>query len=585
MLSAMHQEKFYCSGTHHCPELGVYAGWIAHEDAVAAAQPLHGESAERWLLLSGECLADEGPGSAESNPRQLDASRILQCYEEQDVSFLARLNGMFSGLLFDRRRRKVLLFNDRFGLERLYYCEKNETVIFASEAKALLRVLPETRALDDEAVMQFLAYGCTMRERSLFRNVRVLPGASLWSITDGCIASRTRYFLPEQWECQPALGETTFQSEFEEVFRNALPAYLASASRTGVSVTGGLDTRMIMACLPGSGQRPVCYTFAGMQGDTLDVRLGRQVAHACGLQHYTLRIGRDFLTDFGQWVDRTVNVTDGCAGAVAAHEIYLTALARRLAPVRVTGNYGSEILRGVSTFKPIDLHRGFLEPEFHAGVRAQQQLTAGPVHPVTHAAFREIPWRLFGTLSAARSQVIFRTPYLHNSLVRLAYRAPARARASARAAILLVQRTNPALTDIPTDRGLLLRPRRAAELLTRLHRELTFKLDYLDKEGMPNWLSPFGAMTAALGGVGLLGLHKFLPYRIWFRNSLAGYVHEVLTDARTRRMPYWNGHDLHRLAADHRAGRRNNLNEIHALLTLEAVDRVLIRAVPRTQST
>src|SRR5206468_813556 len=126
-------------------------------------------------------------------------------------------------------------------------------------------------------------------------------------------------------------------------------------SRIGISLTGGLDTRMIMACLPDLPKPPICYTFAGLHGETLDARVAARVASECGLEHRLLRIGPDFLSEYGNYVDRTVYVTDGCAGAVGAHEIYLNAQARRLAPLRLTGNFGSEVLRSMSTFKTVGL--------------------------------------------------------------------------------------------------------------------------------------------------------------------------------------------------------------------------------------
>ena len=64
---------------------------------------------------------------------------------------MVTLNGLFSGLLVDRRRNLALLFNDRYGIERIYYHETPAALYFASEAKALLRVLPELRAFDEEA--------------------------------------------------------------------------------------------------------------------------------------------------------------------------------------------------------------------------------------------------------------------------------------------------------------------------------------------------------------------------------------------------------------------------------------------------
>ena len=81
------------------------------------------------------------------------------------------------------------------------------------------------------------------------------------------------------------------------------------------------------------------------------------------------------------------------------------------------------------------------------------------VHPVTHAAFEEVPWHLFGTLAAGRSQLTVRTPYLDNRIVELAYRAPPHLRRTSAAALRTIQRADPRLAAIATDRGYV-RPRR-----------------------------------------------------------------------------------------------------------------------------
>ena len=159
-----------------------------------------------------------------------------------------------------------------------------------------------------------------------------------------------------------------FQAEFERIFQRKVPLYFHSASHVGVSLTGGLDSRMVMACLPALEAPPICYTFAGPQGDLLDATIAKRVATECGLEHQVLRIGADFLSDYGTYLDRTVYATDGAAGALWTHEIYLNEQARRLATVRLTGNFGSEILRSMSTLKPVRLDRALLAPEFVATV-------------------------------------------------------------------------------------------------------------------------------------------------------------------------------------------------------------------------
>jgi asparagine synthase (glutamine-hydrolysing) len=70
---------------------------------------------------------------------------------------------------------------------------------------------------------------------------------------------------------------------------------------------------------------------------------------------------------------------------------------------------------------------------------------------------------------------------------------------------------------------------------------------------------------------------KYLHYRSWFRKELAEFINDVLVDARTRQMPFWNSSFLESLASDHIRGRKNYVLELNAVLTLEAVERLLLR--------
>ena len=80
--------------------------------------------------------------------------------------------------------------------------------------------------------------------------------------------------------------------------------------------------------------------------------------------------------------------------------------------------------------------------------------------------------------------------------------------------------------------------------------------------------------------MGLLGLHKYLPYRTWFRQELFCDCEGAYFGCRSERCaPYWNRAALQKLPDLHKDGRRNLTQEINAVLTLEAVERLLIRPV------
>ncbi len=583
MIRSMDHERFYQSGCRSDKKMGAYVGWVAIEGAFAAGQLLENEHRDIELIMAGECYLDPEVGRKLAQQGHAigstPASWLVHLYEEQGDAFFQNLNGLFSGLLIDRRTGRLILFNDRFGFERLYYYETADCFFFASEAKALLRLRPELREFDALGVADYLTFGCTLDCRTLFRGVRLVPGGTAWTF-EGTMSRKTLYFSPKSWEDQPVMDEQAFEEEFKQTFNRILPRYYQSPPSIGIALTGGLDTRMVLACQPPSSAPPVCYTYAGITGETLDVSLAAQVAAACALPHHPLRVGPDFFSEFGTLSDRTVFITDGTFSVLGAHEIYFNRIARNLAPVRLTGVFGSEVLRGMSTFGQQHLASELFSPAMQSQLMASaQRNTLSSDHPVTFAAFKEIPWNIGGSLAACRSQIIFRTPYLDNEIVALSYRAPSSLRKVASPAIRLIAGFNPKLAAIPTDRALLGSWSPMAKRYHRLVAEVTFKLDYYYNEGMPHALSRFDPMLAKVNSkFHLFGRHKHLNYRKWFRTELASYLSEALADPTIQESPFWNRDTIKTLGTDHIQGRKNRIREINAVLTIHAVERLLLRS-------
>lgn len=565
MLHAMQHENFYDAGMFEDSALGICVGWISH-DRCPPGRLFTNEQQDIAILLAGECFGQ--------NVDEPDEGRWLtELYERKGGAFWESLKGMFSGIVIDKRKSTIYVFNDRYGTERIYWHKQNGAFYFASEAKALLRVLPALRVLDEESVAQYLTYGCALNWRTLFRGMEMFPGGSVWSFTNGS-SHEKRYFHPHDWETLPVLPEKQFEAELDHVFTTVLPAYFATSSSVGLALTGGLDTRMILACKPKSAI-PLCYTFTGECRTTYDDRVAAEVAATCDLEHRLLRLEPDFFQNFASYADRTVYLSDGCYGITGAHEVYFNAKARSISPIRLTGLFGSEILRGVSTFKPSGFPSSILADDFQSLVnRVNADYRPSEVHPVTAAAFQNIPWNLFGSIAVARSQVIVRTPFIDNALVALAYQMPASLRRSPESAWRLIKRSAPALARISTDRRL--EDRGFPFNLRRLAREFTFKLDYYHNDGMPGGLSRvdpiFDLVNACLP---LLGKHKYLHYRSWFRKRLAPYLRAVLIDASANHC-LWKPGSAAKIIDSHIRGKENWTHVISTMLTLNAIDRLLL---------
>jgi asparagine synthase (glutamine-hydrolysing) len=584
LVAAMRHESFYATGTFSIADMGIHAGWVAHEGSAAARQVFQNASKDVALIFSGECFIE---AAAKAQLKQSgrgfanDGECLVQLYETQGEKFLAGRNGLFSGLLIDQRQKKAFLFNDRYGMERIYWHETQDAFYFASEAKALLRVLPGLRAFDPQGISEYLALGCTLDWKSMFRGIQMLPGGSNWMFENGA-CRRGVYFSPAQWESQPMISAEEFEARYQEIFKRIIPDYFASESPIGLALTGGFDTRMILAARPEIKSKPVSYTFTGPTGATLDDKIAKKVAAACGMEHTLLRLQPDFFSNFGTHADKTVFITDGCYGMFGAHEIYMHTMARKLATLRLTGNYGSEVFRGMSTFKPLGLPSGIFNQETAAGVGvAAAKLAEQRKHPDTFTVFKEIPWNLFGNLAAGRSQISFRTPYLHNEIVALAYQAPGHVKRSSLPAMRFVKACDPALAKIPTDLGYSGNGTGPVVMARRAYSKLTFKLDYYSTAGLPRKLGVLNPIfKPVVGALGIAGMHKFLRYSTWFRNELSGHVKDVIA-TQQKSGAFWDREFLGQLVAQHMSGQKDYSSAINIIMNVDAMERKLFRDLPQ----
>lgn len=584
MLASMQNEPFYASGLEVDESLQAGCGWVVHQGSFADAQPLRTDSGDLRLVFCGEDFSDAHELDAlrwrgvKVDPQRPDY--LLRWCEAEGPAFVERLNGGVTGIVIDRRRGEVMLFNDRYGLNRLYVCQDGGLLYAASEAKALLAVLPQTRSLDPVALAEFLACGCVLQQRTLFPGIALLPPASRWTVPGGnpMALQRERYFDIAAWEALPALSADAYGEAMASTFADIVPKYLRGPATVGISLTGGLDGRMIMACAPPDARPRPCYTFGGSYRDCHDVLLAREVARRCGQDHAVIAVGDDFIDDFPTLAADCVRVSDGTMDVTGAVELYANRIARRIAPVRLTGNYGSEILRRNVAFKAQPLHRELFNADLQAlGERAAATYASeARGHPLSFIATKQVPWHHPSRLSLEQSQLTMRSPYLDHRLVRLAYQAPPSLQHSPRAALQVIAR-DPALGRLPTDRGLTLRQVPVWSRLRHLQREFGFRAEYAYDYGMPPWLARVDHALSALRLERLfLGRHKFYHFRVWYRDRLGAFLQAMLLDRRSLERSHLAPGSLPRLLKQHLAGTHNHTTALHQALSVELMHRCLI---------
>lgn len=524
------------------------------------------------LALTGEIFSlQHEDGSATDRP---SIDQLLDAYSQVGLRALSRFNGWFSLVIVDRRTSRVILSNDRYGLGRIYWRDTGEGFHFASEAKALLAVLPDTRRLDPRGVAEFLSNGCVLQNRSLYAGIELLPGGSCWTFEQGRLIEKGRHFDPAVWEQRSPIPATDYVDELTRVFSRVVRRYVHDDRGVAMSLTGGLDSRMVLAWGRMRAGTLPCYTFGGPIRDCADVTIARDLARVSGQSHQTLYVEDDFFRAFTDLAARNIHATDGNMDVSGAIELYMNQRAREIAPIRLTGNYGSEILRANVAFRPGRLDRSLFTPEF-SGLIDEARDTyerEATVSRISFIAFKQVSWHHYSRFAAERSQLTPRSPFLDNELVELAFRVPRELEGDPRPLLELITRGNPALDGVRTDRALRTKSTALGKLRREWH-EFTAKAEYAYDYGMPPWLVRTDSILRPFHLERLfLGRHKFYHFRTWYRDQLKP---ALLGGAFDRPLPFYREGIPARLINEHTSGRSNRTTELHKLLTLQMADRQL----------
>lgn len=582
MVACMKHEPFYATGAYTGDRIELSVGWVCHTGSFSDCMPVWNERKDVCLFFSGEEFTDQVEiDRLKQNGHRFtdgDASYLVHLYEDLGSEFLERLNGAFSGLLIDFRQKKVVLFNDRYGADRVYYHESQDGFYFASEAKALLKILPNLRQINLRSLGEVISCNAILQNRSLFTEVSLLPPASSWVFSHGEPLKKKTYFKPQAWEDQPELSSEDFYEKLKDTWRRILPKYFRGRQAVGLSLTGGVDSRMILAWAPRAPGTLPCYTWGGKYRDCGDVKIARNAAEICGQSHNTISVGDDFLRRFPDLAEEAVYVSDGTMDVTGSIDLYVQEGARQIAPVRISGVCGGEILRRLIMFEPDAPDAECFDPglarSFDDAAKTYSSEMHG--HRLSLTAFKQAPWYMANKFTVERSQVTLRSPYFDNELVALSYQTPPQL-LNNQPALRLIADGNSKLGKMGTDRALTFKAIPGLTSMLHAYQEFTFKAEYAYDYRMPQWIAKFDHFFRWFHLEKLfIGRHKFHHFRIWYRDELASRLREILLDPAARSRQYVQPGALEKMLAAHTSGRRNYTLEIHKLLTLEFIHRKLI---------
>ncbi len=341
-------------GLHLDGPAGLAARRLAIIDLEHGDQPMLAGTGELCVVQNGEIinhleLRSELEGRGVRFRTRCDTEVLLHLYLRDGPGFVSRLRGMFAIALWDRRRARLLLARDRFGIKPLYYQLGDGRLSFASELKALVRQPDFPREVDVEALHAFLAFNSIPAPLTIFRAARKLPPGHLLL----CDAEGTRIHRFARPEPAPSHrlrreGKGELAGELRDRLENSVRAHMLADVPVGILLSGGVDSSVLAALAARvSPYRVSTFSIGFRERSFNELDLARQVAARYGTDHHELVVA----PHVADLLPKLVGAFDEPFADSSAIPTYLVSeLAAQHVKVVLSGEGGDELFGGYETY-------------------------------------------------------------------------------------------------------------------------------------------------------------------------------------------------------------------------------------------
>jgi asparagine synthase (glutamine-hydrolysing) len=220
-------------------------------------QPMCSIDQQLWVVFNGELynyieLRSELETAGYVFQTKSDTEVLINAYLQWGSSCLSHFNGMWSFVIYDKRRRILFGARDRSGVKPFYYTLQDDVFCFASEIKAFMDLPYVDKTVNDVSIAQYLALGVVENNGgTFFSSIRELePSHSfVLDVTNGKFEI-SKYFelqVLNNFERFNSFNANNYAVELKEYLFDAVYKRLRSDIPVGFCLSGGIDSSSIVS--------------------------------------------------------------------------------------------------------------------------------------------------------------------------------------------------------------------------------------------------------------------------------------------------------------------------------------------------
>ena len=244
-----------------------------------------------------------------------DTEVLLSAIEEWGLTVaIDKFVGMFAFALWDSQKRKLFLCRDRLGEKPLYYGWLDNGFYFASELKAIEKIVPKKNlVVDYDGLSGFLRYGYISAPLSIYQGLYKLPAGSILSLdlSDGDEGfNRPAQYSPyaDRSDKSPTTYWSVYQSASEglkniitdegrvvtgldALLHRTINRQMVADVSIGTFLSGGIDSSVVAAIAQSERNEKIkTYTIGFSEKEYDESTYAEAIAKHLGTEHLTMHV-------------------------------------------------------------------------------------------------------------------------------------------------------------------------------------------------------------------------------------------------------------------------------------------------------
>lgn len=316
-------------------------------DLSSGTQPIYNEKEDKVIIFNGEIynyieLKKELKKKKHKFKTKTDTEVLIHGYEEWGVDLPKKLRGMFAFAIYDKNDKSLFLARDQFGIKPLYYCEFNNTFMFASEIKSLLEHPDFEKVLNKELIGPYLSFSFTPTTETFFKGVyRLEPGYSLL-IKNGKI-KKQRYYKLQFKEKKSSYDASV--DKIANVMKDSVEHHMLSDVEVGSFLSSGIDSSYIVSLAKPSKTYTVGYDLPKYN----EIHYAKDLADKLKINNTSKKITKE---EYMNIIPKIMYHLDEPTSDPAAVALYFVAeLASKDLKVVLSGEGADEFFGGYNSYR------------------------------------------------------------------------------------------------------------------------------------------------------------------------------------------------------------------------------------------